>query len=63
LPVEVVALEDVAEQMGSQVLVRDGREVEQRPLDRPARQLGLVGRASGQQGIALRDRPEPPARR
>ena len=52
LPVEVVALEDVAEQVRLQELVDDGREVEHRVLDRPAGNLRLVGRAHGDQRVA-----------
>jgi hypothetical protein len=43
LPVQVVAAEDVAEQVGFEELVDEGDEVEQRPGDRRAGQLGLVG--------------------
>ncbi len=42
LPVEVVALEDVAEQMRLEELVDDGREVEHRALNWPAGNLGLI---------------------
>lgn len=55
LPVEVVALENVVEQVSSEIFVGDRGELEQRPFDRPTRQPGLVGRTGSQQRIALRD--------
>ncbi len=54
-PVEVVALEHIAEEVRLQVLV-DGRcEIEQCALDRATGELGLVGRAGRQQCLALGD--------
>jgi len=41
LPVEVVALENVAEQVSSEIFVGDRGELEQRPFDRPACSLKL----------------------
>jgi hypothetical protein len=47
LPIEIVAFEDVAKQVSLKVFVNRWREVEQWPLDRATRQLGLVGGACG----------------
>src|SRR5690606_32994365 len=52
LPVEVVPLEDVAEQVGLQELVDDGRKVHHRALDRRAGNPGLVGLARREQRFA-----------
>jgi hypothetical protein len=45
LPVQVVAREDVSEQVRLQVFVDLRRELEQRPFDRSTRELGLIGGA------------------
>lgn len=55
LPVEIVVLENVAEQVSSEIFVGDRSELEQRPFDRPARQPGLVGHTGSQQRIVLPD--------
>ena len=52
LPIEVVALENVTEQMGLQELVDGRSKVRHCVLDRRAGNLGLVGRADGEQLIA-----------
>jgi hypothetical protein len=48
LPVEIVAREDVAEQVSPQISVDDRRELEDWPLNWRARYLGLVGGANGE---------------
>jgi hypothetical protein len=45
LPIEVVALEDVTEQVSLQVLIDDGGEIEHRSPNRRAGDLGLIGGA------------------
>lgn len=57
LPVQVVALENIAEQMRLEVFVDGGREIEQGALHRGTHQSCLIGRASRQQGVALWNRP------
>ena len=53
-PGSVVALEDIAKQVGLQVFINGRREVEQGALYRCTGQAGLVGRPRGQQRVALR---------
>jgi hypothetical protein len=48
LPVEIVALEDVAEQVRPQKLIDNGRELEDGPLYWRARDLGLVSGPDGE---------------